>query len=209
MNRTVVLTAAGVLAAVLLAVVATSVDTGPSSEGGTSRAPTPPLAPPSSPAPRPRAQPSPAPSGAPRPSPAPDRGTEGADIETVGSQAEDRTPQAEAPAEEPAHAISVWPLNKEGIDGAVMEALPGMRDCYEDALARNPALAGRMAFTFTVADEDGIGKVTVVELDDGKVTDDGMIDCVLDAFEDLQFDPPQGGGELSVNYPLTFQTEDG
>jgi hypothetical protein len=111
--------------------------------------------------------------------------------------------------DDPTHDVSVWPLSKEGIQGAVDEALPALTDCYDEALSDDPTLGGRMTLGFTVVDQEGLGKVTVVELDDGAVTDDRMIDCVLDAFEALQFDPPEGGGELSVRYPVAFAPEDG
>lgn len=207
MNRNAVLAAAGVVLAIALAILVTSVDaTGPAPESPEPSASTaPPSAPPAG-APSPRAVPSPAPSRSSAETPASDAphpsALEDADPLWADAGADDDAEKA------PAHEVSVWPLNKEGIQGAVGEALPGMKACYDEALARDPALAGRMTLGFTVVDADGIGKVTVVELDNGEVADDGMIDCVLDTFEGLQFDPPQGGGELAVSYPVTFRTED-
>jgi len=161
--------------------------------------------PPSATAPRPRPR---RPAAAP-PSPEPKPGPAAApSADAVGPPPDDPAEDPLAEEAAPAHDVSVWPLSREGIQGAVQEALPGMKACYDDALARDPALAGQMTLGFTVVDQDGIGKVTVVEFDDGAVTDDGMIDCVLDSFEELQFDPPEGGGELSVSYPIAFSLEE-
>ncbi len=127
---------------------------------------------------------------------------------TAGPPPDDPTEAPWVDEADPAHVVSVWPLSREGIQGAVLEALPGMKACYDDALARDPSLGGKMILGFTVVDHDGLGKVTVVELDDGAVSDDDMIGCVLDSLEGLQFDPPEGGGELSVSYPITFSPEE-
>jgi len=150
--------------------------------------------------------PSPAPSRS-APAERPDREAGRASVETVGDIDGSEPDDGPGSEEEPLHETSVWTLDKAGIQGAVQEAAPAMSACYEEALTRDPELAGSMSLGFTVTDQDGIGAVTMVELDEGGVTDDGMIDCVLDAFEGLQFDPPMGGGELSVTYPVIFSTE--
>lgn len=106
----------------------------------------------------------------------------------------------------PAATGSVWPISKDGIQGAVTEAIPALTDCYDAALERDVDLAGRISVGFVIEDIDGIGQVAVVELDEGGVTDPAMIDCALDAFEGLQFDAPSDGS-TKVSYPITFRND--
>ncbi len=102
---------------------------------------------------------------------------------------------------------TVWPLSRDGIQGAVREAIPALTRCYESALARDPSLAGTLAIGFEVEDVGGVGRVRLVEIDEGRVADPALVDCALDAFEALQFDPPADGGSLRVSYPVTFRSE--
>ncbi len=211
-RRPLLLGAAVAALAVALAVVFLDTPTGaPLSEAPVAEVPTPST-------PR-QAAPSPAPSPGPahhtdaapsRPAPA-NATSRGAHAVVRGDDGEgpDDRARGEAPDEEPGDEAppSVWPLDKDGIQGAVQEAVPGLTRCYEEALVRDPALAGRMTLGFTVTDEDGVGKVTVVELDDGAIADDQMAACVLGAFEALQFDAPLDGA-MSVTYPMVFENEE-
>lgn len=131
--------------------------------------------------------------------------------------ADERWPEADPPPEVPdampagaeVPSGSVWPLSKDGIDGSIREVLPDIRDCYQDALSDVPDLEGGFKVHFVVEDEDGLGQVVEVGIRDMKsevvpeLMDGPMEDCVLDVFETLQFDPPEGG-RTSISYPFSF-----
>lgn len=115
--------------------------------------------------------------------------------------------QAIAPAEEP--EPTVWPASGEGIQGAMGEALPRIRRCYEQALELEPDMAGKIVVAFTIGTTDtasGVGQVLDAGIADATIEQTTMDDCLLDAMEGLQFDPP-ADGELEVNYPFHFSVE--
>jgi len=115
----------------------------------------------------------------------------------------------DAAADEPMvdPGISVWPLNRDGIQGAVDEVLPRLQGCYDEALEEVPDLEGQLTVAFTVVAEDGIGQVWAARIEDDRLDDGPVADCVLDAMEALQFDPPDEG-ELVVTYPFRFEAHD-
>jgi TonB family protein len=111
-------------------------------------------------------------------------------------------------AEGEARAESVWPASEQGIHGAMKEALPGIRRCYEQALEQDPSIAGTIVVHFVVGTTDtasGLGQVLSARIDEASVEQTIMDDCLLDAMEALQFDPP-ADGEMEVRYPFTFST---
>ncbi len=104
---------------------------------------------------------------------------------------------------------TVWSATKEGIQGAMAEALPGIRRCYEQALEVHPDMAGKIVVAFSIGTKDtaaGVGQVLDAGIADATIEQTTMDDCLLDAMEDLQFDPPVDG-EMEINYPFHFSTE--
>jgi RNA polymerase sigma factor (sigma-70 family) len=94
------------------------------------------------------------------------------------------------------------------IQSVFREAMfPLMRQCYENALAQKPALAGKIALDFTiVADPDVGGVVDEAELaPDSDLDDSEMATCIRESLLTLTFDkPPSGGGYVTVKYPVEF-----
>jgi hypothetical protein len=116
-----------------------------------------------------------------------------------GARADGEGPQA---PREP----TVWPTSAEGIAGAMKEALPGIRRCYEQALAQDPTMAGTIAVTFTIGTTDtapGLGQVLEAGIQEATIQQTTMDGCLLEAMEALQFDPPVDG-ETEVIYPFVF-----
>ncbi len=129
------------------------------------------------------------------------------------SEAPDVSPKGPATSpdegDEPMPEPTVWPASGEGIQGAMAEALPKIRRCYDQALLEDPGIAGKIVVAFTIGTTDtasGLGQVVSAGIADATIEQTTMDDCLLDAMDELQFDPPVDG-ELAVNYPFMFSVE--
>lgn len=80
------------------------------------------------------------------------------------------------------------------------------RACYENGLALDPGLAGRVTVKFVI---DRSGSVSVAQ-DGGSdlqgTKGQGVVSCVVRAFAGLSFPAPEGG-IVTVVYPLVFSRE--
>ena len=74
------------------------------------------------------------------------------------------------------------------------------RFCYEQGLARNPNLEGRVAVRFVI---DRSGAVSTTSALGGGMPDSKVASCVAQAFYGLSFPPPENG-IVTVTYPLLF-----
>lgn len=113
------------------------------------------------------------------------------------------------PTEQPLPPRSAWPTTAEGIQGAVREATPELKLCYQSWLKVQPDLAGRMVVAFTIGpdpEDPGLARVTQVGVQESTVNNAFFSGCALDAMENLVFDPP-AGGTVTVSYPFVFSTE--
>lgn len=98
-------------------------------------------------------------------------------------------------------------LDKEYIRGAVHEIIPLLTDCYEEGIARDPAIAGDVVVDFTIEGEPGVGAVIGDSTIDGKHTtlaDPAVRECIQETMYALKLDPPKGGGRVQVHYPFAF-----
>lgn len=73
------------------------------------------------------------------------------------------------------------------------------RMCYQQGLARNPGLEGRIPVRFVIGRDGGVSNVAA----QGGFPDSGVTSCVQSAFYGLSFPPPDGG-IVTVTYPLLF-----
>jgi RNA polymerase sigma factor (sigma-70 family) len=99
------------------------------------------------------------------------------------------------------------PMDKRYIRAAVHEILPMLSQCYEEGLARKPALAGKVVVDFTIEGEPDIGGVVGESSIDAAQSDldDATVDeCIEQTMYALKIDPPPGGGVVHVTYPFTF-----
>jgi len=104
----------------------------------------------------------------------------------------------------------VFSPDREGIQGAVNESLPQIKDCYQSWLQVRPDLSGRVMVQFVIAgdaEDPDFSEIRDVTLKDSELGHTLMEGCVASLFEELQFEAPDGGGEVAVNYPLKFTTE--
>lgn len=102
---------------------------------------------------------------------------------------------------------SAWPITADGIQGAVAEALPELRACYQGWLIESPELEGRIVVTFFIEDVDGLGQITSSDVQESTTGHAAFESCVTSVVRDLAFDPPAAGA-VNVNYPLVFAQEE-
>jgi RNA polymerase sigma-70 factor (ECF subfamily) len=90
------------------------------------------------------------------------------------------------------------------------EALPLLRQCYRDALRRQPGLGGTLVYTLTVVGDSSVGGIVedVDFADTSDVKDDELRTCARESLMTLSFDkPPAGGGSRTVVVPVHFSAD--
>jgi TonB family protein len=92
-------------------------------------------------------------------------------------------------------------LDREIVRRVVRQHLNEVRYCYEQALARKPALAGRVVAHFSIAPN---GVVLASALQSSTLGDATVESCIVTATRRWAFPQPQGGGLVTVQYPFQF-----
>lgn len=90
-------------------------------------------------------------------------------------------------------------LDKELVRRVVRQHLNEVRYCYEQALSRQPTLAGRVVVQFTIAPT---GRVLVSALQSSSLEAPNVEACVVAATRRWEFPQPSGGGLVVVSYPF-------
>jgi hypothetical protein len=88
----------------------------------------------------------------------------------------------------------------EVIQRTVRQNFGRFRFCYEQGLAQNPSLEGRVGVRFVI---DRTGGVSTASPEPGGMPDSTVARCVAQAFYGLSFPPPDGG-IVTVSYPIMF-----
>lgn len=78
-----------------------------------------------------------------------------------------------------------------------------IRFCYDQGLARDASLAGRITVEFTIGTT---GVVTTASVLTSTMGDTQVEQCVVERVRRMRFPAPNGGGTVSVRYPFTFST---
>ncbi len=91
-------------------------------------------------------------------------------------------------------------LPPEVIQRIVRQNFGRFRMCYEQGLARNPNLEGRVGVRFVIGRD---GSVSNVGNGGSDIPDSGVVSCVISAFYGLSFPQPEGG-IVTVTYPIMF-----
>ncbi len=73
--------------------------------------------------------------------------------------------------------------------------------CYQSGLRTNPALEGRVGIRFLISKS---GEVSTAQDHGSDLPDQNVRACIVRAFQSLSFPNPEGGGSVSVTYPLVF-----
>ena len=92
-------------------------------------------------------------------------------------------------------------LPPEVIQRIVRQNYGRFRMCYEQGLARNPNLEGRVQVRFVISRE---GTVSNVQNGGSDLPDSTVTNCVIGAYYGLSFPQPEGG-IVTVSYPIMFQ----
>jgi hypothetical protein len=100
-------------------------------------------------------------------------------------------------------------LPAEDIQKIVRAHFDTFRACYEQGLARQETLSGRVKTRFVIGLD---GTVKSVTLDCTTMPDDVAVECIEKGFAGLRFPEPTGGGPdaggITVVYPLQFNAAD-
>jgi TonB family protein len=92
-------------------------------------------------------------------------------------------------------------LDKEIIRRIVRRHLNEVKYCYDQALARQPKLDGRLVAQFTIAAN---GQVIASLRQSSTLGSPAVEMCVVNAIKRWEFPAPTGGGLAIVTYPFTF-----
>jgi TonB family protein len=92
-------------------------------------------------------------------------------------------------------------LDKEIIRRIVRRHLNEVKYCYEQALAKQPKLDGRVVTKFTIS---GTGQVIAAFVQSSTLGSPAVEMCVASAIKRWEFPAPSGGGLSMVSYPFTF-----
>lgn len=93
----------------------------------------------------------------------------------------------------------------EVIQRVVRQSFGRFRLCYEQALGREPGLAGRVVLRFVIGQN---GSVQSVNTRGSEIQDPTMLACVQRSMGGLRFPAPEGG-IVTVAYPIVFAPGDG
>jgi RNA polymerase sigma factor (sigma-70 family) len=96
----------------------------------------------------------------------------------------------------------------EYIQDAMSGLLPMIVDCYKQARAATPTLAGTLVVNFTIEGEPEVGAVVTessIDPEQSEIRDPGLAQCVQETMFALEIDPPTNGGTVKVTYPFTFR----
>jgi hypothetical protein len=105
-------------------------------------------------------------------------------------------------------------LSREYLQARIREDFyPMAKACYEDALVRQPLLAGQVVVDFMIVGDAKVGGI----VDQAKINerttiaDAKMTDCMRESMLSMVFAPPDDGGWMTVTYPFEFSPgeEDG
>lgn len=92
-------------------------------------------------------------------------------------------------------------LDRDIIRRIVRAHINEVRHCYNQGLAKDPDLGGKVAVQFTIV---ATGKVGESKVDSTTLSDQNVGECVAKAVKRWKFPKPQGGVDVSVTYPFVL-----
>jgi TonB family protein len=94
-------------------------------------------------------------------------------------------------------------LSKTEVGRVIHEHSAEIRQCYEAALIKNPAIRGRMSVNFSIA---ASGKVQSAKVQDSTFDSTFMGSCLIRKMQGWMFPKPKNGVSVEVTYPFNFRT---
>jgi hypothetical protein len=95
-------------------------------------------------------------------------------------------------------------VSKEDVRAAIDAVKPLVKQCFEDAAARNPG-PQKVTLSFTIQGQGLTGYLKDGEVSESTIQDPFLQACFLEAVADAKFPPPHGGGVVKITYPFRFQ----
>ena len=92
-------------------------------------------------------------------------------------------------------------LDRDIVRRIVRAHINEVRHCYNQGLAKDPDLGGKVAVQFTIV---ASGKVGESKLESTTLSDQGVGECVAKAVKRWKFPKPQGGVDVTVTYPFVL-----
>ncbi len=92
-------------------------------------------------------------------------------------------------------------LDKDIIRRIVRAHINEVRYCYNQGLAKDPSLAGKVSIQFNIGPT---GSVPVAVVADSTVADENVANCIAKAVKRWTFPKPEGGGSVVVTYPFVL-----
>lgn len=93
-------------------------------------------------------------------------------------------------------------LSQEVVRRVVLRQLGQIRHCFEQGLALNPNVSGRMVVRFVISPA---GSVLSSAATQSTLANPMIETCVANAVSRWMFPSPEGGGIVTVSYPFTFR----
>ncbi|MEM9463426.1 MAG: AgmX/PglI C-terminal domain-containing protein [Myxococcota bacterium] len=110
---------------------------------------------------------------------------------------------SDTPAHAPATSMDVeGPLDKAIIRRVVRAHINEVRYCYNEGLARDPDLAGRVVVQFTVGNN---GKVIESTVTTTTLPDADVSSCIAEAVARWAFPKPANGEKVVITYPFVLE----
>ncbi len=97
-------------------------------------------------------------------------------------------------------ALVMGSIDKELIRKVIQEHAAQIRFCYEEQLAVNPKLAGKVAIKWVI-DAEGNASNASVDMGSTTLLNDKVHQCMMARIVSWQFPKPKGGGIAVITYP--------
>lgn len=146
------------------------------------------------------------PARAPEPSePVPEEEAESAATEAADESAQGAVDLGSAVSGSPGSPQDEGAFDPNAVVRQIRARLRAIQSCYEDELARDPSLQGRIVVRFTIEPSGTVSAVTATRNEMGSPAVAG---CLVRVIRRLRFDPGPQGGSVSFAYPFVFHPHD-
>jgi TonB family protein len=108
--------------------------------------------------------------------------------------------QLVTPADEPKELLGNG-LERDVVMAVIRRHQSEITFCYETELAKNPALSGKVAVSFTI---DGAGAISEAQIAESGLSNENVEACMLSRIRRWKFPEPKGGGVVVITFPWVF-----